>query len=170
MMKIMFLYVPEFLCPEDRRSVHDDLSRTVFYPENNPLARGRQTSRVKLGSLTHKVFTSPQVTEWFGRIFGPVHPGAQHIPIEYREYPPGSAGMEWHVDTPLIGRQIECVYTVENTSDSETLYKDFFGRTHRQWTEPGSLVVVRAGGVEHAVTAATTGRRTIVKFVFLVDP
>lgn len=78
--------------------------------------------------------------------------------------------MEWHVDTPLIGRQIECVYTVENTSDSETLYKDFFGRTHRQWTEPGSLVVVRAGGVEHAVTAATTGRRTIVKFVFLVDP
>ena len=117
--------------------------------------------------LTHKVFTSRQVTEWFGRIFGPVSPGAQHIPIEYRD---GSLGMKWHVDTPLIGRQIECVYTVENTSDSVTLYKDFFGRTHRQWTEPGSLVVVRAGGVEHAVTAATTGRRTIVKFVFVVDP
>lgn len=159
MMKIMFLYVPEFLSPEDRRSVHDDLSRIVFSEQKRV--------PIKPGTPTHKVFTSPQVTEWLARIFGPVRPGAQHIPIEYRD---GSLGMKWHVDTPLIGRQIECVYTVQNTSDSETLYKDFFGRTHRQWTEPGSLVVVRAGGVEHAVTAATTGQRTIVKFVFLVDP
>jgi hypothetical protein len=159
MMKIMFLYVPEFLCPEDRRSVHDDLSRIVFSEQKR--------IPVKPKTVTHRVFTSPQVTEWLGRIFGPVRPGAQHIPIEYRD---GSLGMKWHVDTPLIGRQIECVYTVENTSDSVTLYKDFFGRTHRQWTEPGSLVVVRAGGVRHSVTAATTGQRTIVKFVFLVDP
>lgn len=166
----MFLYVPEFLSPEDCRFVQEDLSRTVFCPENNPMAPGRRKFRVKPGSLTHKVFTSPQLTEWFGRIFGPVHPGAQHIPIEYREYPTGSAGMAWHVDTPLIGRQIECVYTVENTSDSLTLYKDFLGRTHAQKTEPGSLIVVRAGGVEHAVTPVTTGRRTIVKFVFVVDP
>jgi hypothetical protein len=97
----------------------------------------------------------------------PLSAGHEKLPIEYRKYPIGSSGMDWHRDTPLIGKQYECVYTVTNTSDSFTLYKDWLGRVHSKWTEPGSLVIVRAGGVLHSVTPVHKGERTIVKFVFI---
>ena len=74
--------------------------------------------------------------------------------------------MKWHRDTMLIGRQYECVYTLTNTSDSVTKWRDFIGNEHPVRPEPNSLIVVQAGGVEHAVTPVTIGERTIVKFVF----
>lgn len=86
------------------------------------------------------------------------------FPVEYRKYPPGAGGMIWHRDLELVGRQYEFVYTVQNTSDSHTLYKDFFGKVHSVWTEPNSLIILRASGVLHSVTPVTTGERTIVKF------
>lgn len=97
----------------------------------------------------------------------PIVHGADAIPVEYRQYPIGSQGMVWHRDTCLVGRQYECVYTVTNTSDSLTLYKDMFGRIHSVRTEPNSLIVVQAGGAEHAVTPVTIGERSIVKFACL---
>ena len=166
----MFLYVPNFLSSGDRQFVLDELSRTETSPENHPLAPGRTMTRIQNGTMTHRIFTSPQVTEWFQKVFDRrLVPGHDKVPIEYRTYPKGSQGMEWHRDTPLVGNQYECVYTVKNTSDSQTLYKDFFGRVHPVWAEPGSLIVVQAGGVRHAVTPVTRGERSIVKFV-LVDP
>ena len=86
------------------------------------------------------------------------------FPVEYRKYPSGAGGMIWHRDLELVGRQYEFVYTVQNTSDSRTLYKDFFGKVHSVWTEPNSLIILRASGVLHSVTPVTTGERTIVKF------
>lgn len=163
----MFLYVPNFLSSGDRQYVHDELTLTETSQENHPLAPGRTMTRIQNGTRTHQVFTSPQVTEWFQKVFNcRLVPGHEKVPIEYRRYPVGCSGMGWHRDTPLIGKQYECVYTVTNTSDSQTLYKDFFGRVHSVWTEPGSLIVVQAGGVRHAVTPVTRGERSIVKFVF----
>lgn len=122
---------------------------------------------IRPGTKTHRIFTSPQLTEYMSHVFDrPLVSGANRVPIEYRKYPPGCHGMKWHRDVQLIGRQYECVYTLTNTSDSVTKWRDFIGREHANWTEPNSLVVVQAGGVEHAVTPVTSGERSIVKFIF----
>lgn len=107
------------------------------------------------------------MTEYFSYVFEkPLVHGSDVVPIEYRKYPPGSQGMKWHHDVQLIGRQYECVYTLTNTSDSQTKWRDLIGKEHAIWAEPNSLIVVQAGGVEHAVTPVTSGERTIVKFIF----
>lgn len=90
------------------------------------------------------------------------------IPIEYRIYQAGSY-MNWHKDVQMLPNQLqyECVVTLENTSDSKTMFKDWFGLLSREIsTEPNSLVIVRAKGVEHCVTETTQGKRSILKIVF----
>lgn len=163
----MFLYVREFLSENDHRHLLDELSRVQLSDENNRIAPGRLRTFIQPGTKTHQIFTSRQLTEYFSYVFEkPLVSGAEKIPIEYRKYPPGSQGMKWHRDDQLIGRQYECVYTLANTSDSHTLWRDLFGNEHSTRAEPNSLIVVQAGGVEHAVTPVTSGERTIVKFVF----
>ena len=45
--------------------------------------------------------------------------------------------------------QIELVFTVDNTSDSMTEWKDSKGGMHQQWTEPNSMLVIIAEGCDH---------------------
>jgi hypothetical protein len=90
------------------------------------------------------------------------------IPVEYRVYGVGSS-MNWHTDRQMLPdqRQYECVITLRNTSDSETLVKQGTRNTHIK-TEPNSLFVVQAKGVSHCVTPLTKGSRSILKVVFYV--
>ena len=169
----MFLYIPQFLSPSDHRHLLDELSRVRLIDENNPVAPGRLRTFMSPESMAHRVFTSPQLTEYFSTVFSkPLEPAgipSEHritIPVEYRKYQVGCGGMKWHRDTSLIGRQYECVYTVENTSDSMTVRRDWLGNEHAVWAEPNSLMVVQAGGVMHGVSPVTIGERSIVKFVF----
>jgi len=163
----MLLYVPQFLSENDHQHLLAELSGAQLNDENNYMAPGRLRTYIRPGTKTHRIFTSPQLTEYMSHVFGqPLVSGANRVPIEYRKYPPGCHGMKWHRDVQLIGRQYECVYTLTNTSDSVTKWRDFIGREHANWTEPNSLVIVQAGGVEHAVTPVTSGERTIVKFIF----
>lgn len=88
------------------------------------------------------------------------------IPVEYRKYVVGSY-MNWHKDTIMLNDQLqyECVITITNTSDSETLMdKGLY--TSSIETKPNSLLIVRAQGVMHKVTKLTQGERTIIKLVF----
>jgi len=88
------------------------------------------------------------------------------FPIEYRLYPKGSNGMKWHSDTLLFDKpQYECVYTIENTSDSKTQYKNN-NKTISLKTKPNSLLIVIANGPLHNVTPINVGYRTILKFIF----
>jgi hypothetical protein len=91
------------------------------------------------------------------------------IPVEYRKYVVGSY-MDWHTDTIMLNNQLqyECVITISNTSDSETLLDKKIYTSHIE-TEPNSLLIVRANGVRHKVTELTKGERTIIKLVFY-DP
>ena len=88
------------------------------------------------------------------------------IPIEYRKYKIG-AYMDWHRDTIMLNSQLqyECVITVTNDSDSETLFDKVLYTSHIK-SEPNSLVIVRAAGVNHMVTKLSKGERTIIKLVF----
>jgi len=164
----MFLYIPNVFATSDYRHLCTELSNQPFSDENNHMAPGRLRTYITPESKTYRILTSPEFMRYMSFIFEtPLIHGAEHIPIEYRKYPVGSRGMAWHRDTCLVGCQYECVYTLTNTSDSQTQYKDLFGRVHSVRTEPNSLIVVRAGGVEHAVTPVTVGERTILKFACL---
>ena len=169
----MFLYIPQFLSASDHRHLLDELSGVQLTDEDNHMAPGRLRTFIPSGTKTHSVFTSPQLADYFSRVFDTRLESAalpatyrRMIPIEYRKYEVGGGGMKWHRDVSLIRRQYECVYTLTNTSDSFTVRRDFFGREHHVWAEPNSLIVVRAQGVMHGVTPVTTGERTIVKFAF----
>jgi hypothetical protein len=91
------------------------------------------------------------------------------VPVEYRIYGPGSS-MNWHTDRQMLPDQCqyECVITLRNTSDSETLVKQGSRNKHIK-TEPNSLFVVQANGVSHCVTPVKKGSRSILKVVFY-DP
>lgn len=94
-----------------------------------------------------------------------LHPCLE-IPIEYRKYFIGSH-MDWHRDTQILQDQLqyECVITIMNTADSNTLIEHEKGIKQLQ-TAPNSILIVRANGVKHKVTKLTKGTRTIIKLVF----
>lgn len=133
----MFLYIPNLLSPGDHRFVQKRIP---------------------------SVLDHPKMVQWFRKVFD--DPTLRIELIEPRVYPTGSRGMSWHKDVPL-GQKYECVYTVTNTSDSQTLHRDVWGRTHAVWTEPNSLVVLRPDDVWHGVTPVTRGERTIIKFMLV---
>jgi hypothetical protein len=168
----MFLYVPNFLNAVDYRHLLDELSEVQLNDEDNRYAPGRLRTFMPPGSKTYQVFTSRQILESFSAFFNQELESAAvatptrtlTIPIEYRKYPIGCGGMGWHSDVAILGNQYECVYTVTNTSDSQTIRRDWFGHQEAIWAEPNSLIAVRANGVSHGVTPVTQGERTIVKF------
>lgn len=87
------------------------------------------------------------------------------VPVEYRVYREGSS-MDWHSDTPLYtDPQYELVFTVDNTTDSYTEWSDGF-RTHRIYTKPNSILIIRAKGARHRVSPVSWGERSILKFVY----
>ena len=66
------------------------------------------------------------------------------------------------------------MFTVDNTSDCDTMWrlpgKGRDGRgfeVHSVQTTPNSALVLRAGGVEHKVSPLGSGRRRILKMVFV---
>ena len=88
------------------------------------------------------------------------------IPIEYRIYNK-SQGMFWHTDVLLYEiPQYEIVYTLNNTSDSETEYIDHWGMKHNVWTKPNSLMIVKADSYKHGVKPVTKGTREILKMIY----
>lgn len=157
----MFLYIPNLLTRHEHHLLYKELSEQRFSDENNHVAPGRLRTFMVEGTLAHTIFSSPQILDYLSYIFE-IPLKLCPIPIECRKYPIGG-GMKWHRDVNLFEYQYECVYTVTNTSDSFTMYKDMFGTVHETWTEPNSLVVVQAGGVLHGVTPVTQGERTIIK-------
>lgn len=89
------------------------------------------------------------------------------FPIEHRIYDKDSEGMKWHKDTLLYKKpQYEAIFTIDNMSKSETHYKDENDKLHKIWTEPNSLLVVKAQGYLHGVTPTLTGERQILKLIY----
>ena len=89
------------------------------------------------------------------------------FPIEYRIYPKGSSGMDWHSDSSLYhGDYYEAVLTLENESDSKFNYK-YNNKIKTIKTKPNTLVLVKPNTIEHQVTSINRGYRTILKFVIV---
>ena len=87
-------------------------------------------------------------------------------PIEYRKYFTGSQGIKWHKDKSLFTKpQYELVLTIENSSDSKTMWKDKNNKLHSIKTKPNSIIMVKAHDIEHKVTKINNGERFIIKFI-----
>jgi hypothetical protein len=94
---------------------------------------------------------------------------APDIPIELRIYETYGASMGWHIDDVLYKplSQIEIIYTVDNTSDCCTLWRDSKNVVTSIQTTPNSALVLQAGGFEHKVSRLTYGKRTILKMAYI---
>ena len=89
------------------------------------------------------------------------------FPPEYRIYPSNTPGMHWHSDLLLYDKpQYEIILTLSNDSNSLTEWIDNNGALHSLWTEPNSILVVKANGYKHHVTPITNnGTRSIIKYI-----
>lgn len=136
--------------------------RARVKPEVGSIAQGRLGCHVPAGTAIADELLGPDMCSRVGALLGePVAP--RDFPVELRVYPKG-ASMPPHSDTLLFTRpHVELVLTVDNDSDSETRWRGADGALHGRWLPPNSLLVVLAGGCEHAVTPSTRGERLILK-------
>lgn len=162
-----FVYIRNFFSPHDYELIREEcaLLRNEVGSERRACARQRLGVMINESHLVHRAFMNQNVAHRLGQLTGQVLQPAD-VPVEYRIYPQGSC-MDWHQDVALYTTpQYELVFTLENTSDSQTQWRDADGRRRGGWTEPNSVIMVRAENVVHRVTPITTGERSIVKFVY----
>ena len=156
-------------------------SKTVQILRHGSLQRLVQTTAVATTS-SHSSFSSQQ--QHNNNLFPPAddedcYQLSVHVPVEIRSYERVGAGMTWHVDDALYDNppQIEFVWTLENTSDCQTLWKSSSsssssdkknGAIQSIETEPNAVLLLRAGenGPSHCVTSLQRGRRIILKGAF----
>ena len=167
------LYVRNFFDAETSARVRTECERlrSGVTLEHRACARQRLGMMIPSDNVVHEAFVSKSVAERLRALLlgesakdGELIAG--DVPVEYRVYPVGGS-MDWHKDVALYTLpQFEIVYTVTNTSDSTTEWEDErTGTRYGGWTEPNSVIIVRAEGAPHRVTAVTKGERSIIKFV-----
>lgn len=140
-------------------------------PEStSSVAHGRRGVSLPAESPTVAAFREGSLINWICRVVGSnlLRLRQEEVPIEVRSYEQTGAGMAWHSDDVLFSPQpqLEVVYTLENTSDCQTLFKTSNGQIENVQTEVNSALLVPAGGPEHCVTSLQRGRRIILKAVY----
>ncbi|KAI8467807.1 MAG: hypothetical protein J3K34DRAFT_460202 [Monoraphidium minutum] len=139
--------------------------RTKLRPELNTVAVGRLGCYLPPSSPSVAILSSHEVARALTqRLRSPGPLAASDFPMELRSYTRG-AHMPWHKDEQLYDDpQWECIYTVENSSDSVTQWRDDAGELLEARTDPNSLLAVLAEAWDHRVTPARAGSRAIIKF------
>ncbi|KAJ8602372.1 hypothetical protein CTAYLR_004215 [Chrysophaeum taylorii] len=166
------VYVEDYLSPRAFKSVVRESRGYVptMRPETmDSVAKGRWGAYLPPESDIARILCSEHVCDSLRDISDRLVV-ASDFPIELRRYP-RNARMKWHCDQALYEQpQLECVYTVENTSDSRTEWERRDGAIVSQSMRPNSLLVVLAEGPKHRVTPVTRGERVIAKFVYTSCP
>jgi hypothetical protein len=156
------IYIPNFL---DKKEYHKLLNTLKKDHRPHDINRNGLLKKTILDQQINDIFYSPKSIQTINKITNN-YVMRSKIPIEYRMYQLHN-GMDWHKDILLYKKpQYECVYTIKNTSDSQTEYIDHNEKKHSQWTEPNSLMIVRADGYFHHVKPVTRGEREILKLVY----
>ncbi|KAL3909377.1 MAG: hypothetical protein SGPRY_009450, partial [Prymnesium sp.] len=161
------VYLPRFL--------QDDLFEQVLREcrtykssmklEKDSIAAGRRGRVLERRSIASKTFYSDSMASRLQTLLGVPSPFfPSDFPVELRHYPRGS-GMQWHKartqqggnrvqpschvcvqdDLMYTKPQCECVFTLENDSNSKTEWIDAQMVEVSLWTEPNSMVVFLAG-------------------------
>jgi len=157
-----FLPKPAFLRLQDACTV----ARKDLREEPDCLAEGRRFNELEYDTEIVKTLCSAEAQKKLNTMLGTKDLRlAVDTPPELRSYGKG-ASMDWHRDDQLYTvPQYECVFTVENHSDSKTEWIDEDNILHSHWTPPNSIIAFKAQDAMHRVTPLGEGRRDIVKFV-----
>jgi len=153
------LYISDFLSTKHFNLIKKNLNYENFKSENF------RNIKPLNNKLISNIFYSPFYLNKINKLIKKKLFKSE-FPIEHRIYPTGSEGMRWHIDTLLYEKpQYEAVFTINNTSDSYT--KWFNGkRIMKKYTEPNSLLLVKANGDYHKVTPVNKGIREILKIIY----
>lgn len=146
------------LQPEASHSIAQGRLGAVVSHDNNPLLQLLQDPTNSLTRLVQRQYHPDY-------ILAP----PENIPIEVRMYAQPGANMAWHVDDVLYDPpQLEVVWTLDNTSNCQTCWKDrSTSSTTCLESEPNAVLLLVAGQVEHCVTSLTYGKRTILKCAYV---
>ena len=155
------LYIPNFLSDKDYQKIlklREEGDGFIFenFRHSKPLKN----------QLAYDIFyNSKYINQLEVNINKRLYPST--FPIEHRYYSQDSQGMQWHKDLLMyIKPQYEGIFTIRNNTLSRTEWKDSKGILHSLWTEPNSLLLVRADGYEHHVTTPLKGEREILKLIY----
>lgn len=159
-------YIENFFSEEDFRRIKNECLKLKdkLKKEKNSIAVGRIGTTLPEEHPISQICNSEETLK---NLKLPKDVLPSDTPVEYRVYPKGGQ-MEWHKDTVLYTKpQYEMVYTVDNTSDSQTLWYDTKkNKVNALKTKPNSMIIVKADDVQHAVSEVTTGERSILKFAY----
>ena len=159
------IYIPNFLSSRDFEVVKNDLRNNNTHFKNESFRKIRPlVNNQDYNKNIYNIFYSPK---YISKLNNHCRKNLfkSTFPIEHRIYPNGSKGMRWHVDTLMYDLpQYEAVFTVNNNSDSMTEWIDNSRKS--QWTEPNSLLLVKAQGDYHGVTPVNQGSREILKLIY----
>lgn len=165
------IYIPNFLSSKDFTLVKDCLKKNKNGFKNEsfrkvrPLFNNNNYNTNHYNKNIYDIFYSPKyISKINNHCEKTLYKST--FPIEHRIYPTGSKGMKWHRDTLMYNLpQYEAVFTINNTSDSLTEWIDN-GYKKSQFTEPNSLLLVKAVGDYHSVTPVNRGNREILKLIY----
>jgi len=138
--------------------------------EQNSNFVSRKTIVVDKSSYINSIFYGDKFLNYLYKILGFRVKPSVNLPIEFRIYENGGK-MNWHRDyVDNVVRncpQIEIVFTLENTSDSKTVWiDDDTNKKHEIITEKNSIIITQGNGAFHMVTTVTNGFRSIIKIAY----
>jgi hypothetical protein len=148
-----------------------------IYPKLVPdksIAQNRLHVTLSDDSIIKKIFYGKKFINLLKNILGFNVIPSKVLPIEFRYYDINSS-MDWHRDQ-IINKniyncpQIEVVYTVHNTSNSNTEWiNDKKGYINKIYSVPNSIMITQGGSCLHRVTPITSGNRSIIKIAYDVE-
>lgn len=164
-----FLYCPSFLSPAEFEAVRGEC-RSLYSKmgkEDNVLTKGRLGLLLDHRSLTHKTLLSEAVAAKVSRLVG-LELQPSDDPVTMCCYRVGSH-MDSHRDDAVYDPpETAAILTLENTADYYTEVLGANGHPERIWTEPNSLLLIRAGpnGPLHRVSRVKRGERVTAYMIF----
>ena len=156
------IYIPNFLDEgEYRKILALNKDKDTFKFENFRYAKPLSDE------IVYDIFYHPKYLRLIKKKLNIDNINRSEFPIEHRYYEDDSPGMHWHKDLLMYEiPQYEAVYTIRNNTESLTQWKDDEGKLHKKWTEPNSVLIVKASGYEHNVTPPKVGEREILKIIY----
>ena len=155
------LYIPDFLDEKDSKTILE-----LRGDKDNFIFENFRYSKPLTDRSAYNIFYSDKyMNQIQHNLNKELYPSK--FPIEHRYYSEDSQGMQWHKDLLMYKKpQYEAIYTIRNNTKSLTEWKDSKGDIHSIWTEPNSLLIVKANGYEHHVTKTGEGEREILKLIY----
>lgn len=140
---------------------------SMFKLEQTSGTHNRSSVKMDPASKTYSVMSSGLILDKIRQLTKDDTIVLGDFPVEMRTYDIGGT-MDWHSDTILYApAQWECVLTLHNNTDSTTDVITYNDEVHSIKTRPGSILLVRAGGLYHRVNPSTHGERVIVKALYV---